>query len=169
MSEVLRHGAHVELSADRRFAGRIRRLAATASVALGLIWFLAIATLAAPPVVGVALAAGWVSMPAILVASLGRPLLRYALVIPSTLVSLPLLAICLAWLPASPVAAAGWLLVAAGILLGGWLGLWFWFRLVPVPRAFDDPFGPGRLTLIGIHVALIVIGLALASTGLLPA
>lgn len=169
MSEVLRHGAHVELSDDRRFAGRIRRLAVTASVALGLIWFLATATLEAPPVVGVALAAGWASMPAILLASLGRPLLRYALVIPSTLVGLPLLAICLAWLPAGSVAATGWLLVTAGILLGGWLGLWFWFRLVPVPRALDDPFGPGRLTLIGIHIALIVIGLALASTELLAA
>jgi hypothetical protein len=169
VSEVLRHRAHLELSGDRRFAGRIRRLAATASVALGLIWFLATATLDAPPVVGVALAAGWVSMPAILLASLGRPLLRYALVIPSTLVSLSLLAISLAWLPAGQVAAAGWLLVAAGILLGGWLGFWLWFRLLPVPPALDDPFGPGRLTLIGIHVALIVIGLALASTGLLPA
>jgi hypothetical protein len=167
VSEVLRHRAHVELSADRRFAGRILRLAITASVALGVIWFLATVTLEAPPVVGSALAAGWASMPAILLASLGRPLLRYALVIPSTLVSLPLLAICLAWLPAGPVAAGGWLLVTAGILLGGWLGLWFWFRLVPVPGVLDDPFGPGRLTLIGIHVALIVIGLALASTELL--
>lgn len=166
MSEVLRRATPVELSADRRFAGRVRRLALTAVVALGLIWALAVTTLAAPPVIGFALAAGWVSMPTILLASLERPLLRYALVIPSTLVSLPLLAISAVWLPSNAVAAGGWLLMTAGILMGGLLGLWFWFRLVPVPQQLDDPFSPGRLSLIGIHIALIVVGGALAAVGL---
>jgi hypothetical protein len=166
MSEVLRRATPIELSADRRFAGRVRRLALTAVVALGLIWALAVTTLAAPPVVGLALAAGWLSMPTILLASLERPLLRYALVIPSTLVSLPLLAISVAWLPSNVVVASGWLLMTVGIGMGGLLGLWFWYRLVPVPRQLDDPFSPGRLSLIGIHIALIVVGGALAAVGL---
>lgn len=166
MSEALRRGTPIELSADRRVAGRIRRLAGTASIALGLIWYLAVATLDAPPAIGVALAAGWLSMPAILIASLERPLLRYALVIPSTLVGLPLLAISIAWLPAVPVAAAGWLLMTSGILMGGVLGLWFWYRLFPVPAALDDPMSSGRWMLIAVHIGLIVSGAALAATGL---
>ena len=166
MSEALRRGTPIELSADRRVAGRIRRLAGTASIALGLIWYLAVATLDAPPAIGVALAAGWLSMPAILIASLERPLLRYALVIPSTLVGLPLLAISIAWLPAGPMAAAGWLLMTSGILMGGVLGLWFWYRLFPVPAALDDPMSSGRWMLIAVHIGLIVIGAILAATGL---
>jgi len=168
MSEVLRRATPIELSRDRRFAGRVRRLALTAVVALGLIWALAVTTLDAPPIVGLALAAGWVSMPTILLASLERPFLRYALVIPSTLVGVPLLTISAAWLPANAIAATGWLLMTAGILLGGLLGLWFWFRLVPVPESLDDPFSPARLALIGVHIALIVIGMGVAATGLLP-
>ena len=164
MSEALRRGTPLELSADRRFAGRIRRLAGTASIALGLIWYLAVATLDAPPAIGVALAAGWLSMPAILIASLERPLLRYALVIPSTLVGLPLLAISIAWLPVGFLAAAGWLLMTSGILMGGVLGLWFWYRLFPVPAALDDPMSSGRWMLIAVHIGLIVIGAALAAT-----
>lgn len=145
----------------------MRRLAATAVVALGLIWALAATTLSVPPLVLVALATGWASMPTILFASLSRPYLRYALVIPSTLVGLGLLAISAAWLPSSAVAAAGWLLMTSGILLGGLLGLWFWFRLVPVPQPLDDPFSPARLGLIGLHIGLIVVGLLLASLPLL--
>ena len=52
----------------------------------------------------------------------------------------------------------------AGILLGSVLGLWFWYRVLPVPAALDDPFSPGRWTLIGIHIALIVLGLMLNVT-----
>lgn len=167
MSEVLGRARPVELSDDARFAARVRRLAATAAVALGLIWALAVTTLEAPPLIGVALAAGWASMPAILLASLSRPRLRYALVAPSTLVGLGLLAISLAWLPASPMAAIGWLIVTAGVLMGGLMGLWFWFRLLPVPEALDDPFSPGRLALIGLHVGLIVTGLLLAAVPVL--
>lgn len=156
----------VELSTDARFARRVRRLAATASVALGVIWALALTTLDAPPIIGASLAAGWVSMPALLIASLQRPRLRYALVIPASLVGLPLLAICAAWLPHRALVGAGWLLITAGIALGGVMGTWFWFRLAPVPPALDDPFAPGRVALITTHVALIGVGIALAATGL---
>jgi hypothetical protein len=167
VSRAIRRVPPVELSADPRFAGRVRRLAATAVVALGLIWALATTTLEAPTLVVVMLALGWVTMPTILVASLTRPRLRYALVVPSTLVGTGLLAISAAWLPANAIAAAGWLLITVGILLGGLLGLWFWFRVVPVPGRLDDPFSPGRMALIGIHVALIVAGLSLAVLGLI--
>ena len=164
MTDTLRERAlPVELSADARFAGRVRRLAATAVVALGFVFVLAVATLQAPPGVGLALLLGWVGMPALLFASLRDPRWRYALALPSSLVGVPLLAICAFWLPASPVAAAGWLLVTAGILLGSLLGLWFWYRLLPVPSGLEDPFAPGRWMLIGVHIALIVVGLVLAS------
>jgi hypothetical protein len=167
MSVVLAPAGSLELSDDRRMAGRVRRLARTAAVALGIIWWLAVSTLEAPPMVGASLLLGWASMPAILVMSLRRPRLRYALVLPSSLVGVPLLGISALFLPASAVAAAGWLLMTAGILLGSALGLWFWYRVLPVPRALDDPFSAGRIALIGVHVALIVAGAALASTGLL--
>jgi hypothetical protein len=58
-------------------------------------------------------------------------------------------------------AAAGWALVAGGALVGDMLGLWFWFRLFPVPPALRDPFSLGRWTLVAVHVALIVSGLLL--------
>ena len=167
MNVVLAPAGSLELSNDRRMAGRVRRLARTAAVALGIIWWLAVSTLEAPPMVGASLLLGWASMPAILVMSLRRPRLRYALVLPSSLVGVPLLGITALFLPASAVAAAGWLLMTAGILLGSALGLWFWYRVLPVPRALDDPFSAGRIALIGVHVALIVAGAALASTGLL--
>lgn len=167
MSTVLPRTRPLELSSDRRFAGRVRRLAATAVVALGLIWALAVTTLEVPPAVGLALAAGWLLMPSILFASLTWPAARYALVIPASLVGLALVSITLAWRPDHPLAAAGWVLVTAGILLGGWMGLWLWYRLVPVPRQLDDPFSPARLSLIGVHVALIVIGILLAALPLL--
>jgi hypothetical protein len=135
-------------------------------VALGVLWALATVTLEAPVAVSLALLLGWLSMPALLFASLRDPRWRYVLVLPSTLVGVPLLAICAFWLPEGPVAAAGWLLATAGILLGSVLGLWFWYRVLPVPAALDDPFSPGRWTLIGIHIAMIVLGLMLASAPL---
>lgn len=88
--------------------------------------------------------------------------------LPSSLVGIPLLGISALFLPASAAAAAGWLLITTGILLGSAMGLWFWYRVLPVPRALDGPFSAGRIALVGAHVALIVIGAALASTGLLP-
>lgn len=157
----------IELSADPRFTPRVKRLAATSLVALGLIWGLAAATLEAPPLVLAVLGAGWVLMPTTLIGSLTRPRLRYALVAPASLVGVGLLAISARWLPADPAVATGWLLMTAGVLLGGVLGLWFWLRLLPVPLALDDPYSSGRLALIGVHVALITVGLVLAATSLL--
>lgn len=165
MSGALLRRLPVELSTDARFARRVKRLALTSVVALGLIWWLAVTTLVTPPVAGLALAAGWVLMPTVLVASLSRPRLRYALVLPATLVGVALLGVSVWWLPPEPLAAAGWLLITAGISLGGGLGLWFWFRLLPVPEPLNDPFSAGRLALIGLHVGLIVTGLLLAVVG----
>jgi hypothetical protein len=165
MRDAVVRSRAVELSDDRRFARRVRRLALVASVALGVIWALAVSTLAAPPLVEISLAAGWILMPTVLAASLARPELRYALVVPATLVGVGLLAICAWWLPAEPIPAIGWVLMTAGIALGGLLGLWFWFRLLPVPDALHDPFAPGRILLIGAHVGLIVIGGLLAALG----
>jgi hypothetical protein len=48
------------------------------------------------------------------------------------------------------------------------MGLWFWYRVLPVPRAMDHPFSAGRIALIGVHVALIVAGMVLASTAVRP-
>ena len=43
--------------------------------------------------------------------------------------------------------------------LGGTLGMWFWFRVAPVPDALDQPFSRGRWFLVGAHAALIVAGM----------
>ncbi|MEX1156202.1 MAG: hypothetical protein WED12_03470 [Chloroflexota bacterium] len=152
----------VELSADRRMARRVKRLGLVSMVALGLIWGLAAARLGAPPWVNGMLAAGWVLMPTVLFASLARPRLRYAVVLPASLVGIGLLAICAWWLPSEPLAAAGWWLMTAGIALGGGLGLWFWYRLAPVPDWLDDLNSAGRWSLIGLHIGLIVVGWGLA-------
>jgi hypothetical protein len=113
------------------------------------------------------LATGWLLMPTILFASLDRPRLRYGLVLPASLVGVPLLAIWVAWLPAAPLQAGGWALMTIGVAMGGLMGTWFWYRLLPVPRALDDPFAPARLALIRIHVGFIVVGMALAATALI--
>ena len=158
----------VEMTADSRFAVRIIRLAATSVVALGLIWGFQHATLNAPAFVGISLAAGWALMPVLLIASLRWPVTRYGLALPSTLVGFGLVAICLTALPPDWGAARiGWLMTTAGVLMGGVLGLWFWFRLAPVPRFLEDPFGPGRWTLVVVHIALIVAGLALIGASVL--
>ncbi len=68
-------------------------------------------------------------------------------------------------MPDDGVLQTGWLLVTTGVFLGGLLGIWFWFRLIPVPAALDDPFSTGRWALIGIHVTSIVVGLALIAAG----
>jgi hypothetical protein len=164
MGEGLDGQLPVELSSNPRMARRVKRLGFVSMVALGLVWALAVGTLPASAEVSWALATGWVLMPTVLFASLPRPRLRYALVVPASLVGVSLLAICVWWLPDSPLAAAGWLMMTAGVLLGGGLGLWFWYRLVPVPGWLDDPYALGRWSLIGLHVALIVAGWGLAAT-----
>jgi hypothetical protein len=158
----------VELSADPAFARRVRRLGLVSLVALGAVWGLAVSTLDAPPLVEGALLAGWALMPAILFASLAWPMVRIGLTLPASMVTLGLLAIVIGWLPESPVAAAGWVLILAGVALGGVMGLWLWYRVLPVPAALAHPFSPDRWRLIGGHVGLIVVGLALAAVPLLP-
>src|SRR5450830_1368111 len=136
----------VELTDDPAFARRIIRLALTSSIALGLVWLM---------------------MPSILFLSLRRPRLRYALAIPSTLVGVPLLIICASYLPEGQLARTGWLLLTTGILNGGVLGAWFWFRWLPVPRWLHAPFSPSRWALVGLHVALVVSGLVLVGVSTL--
>ena len=154
----------VELTGDRRIQGRVRRLAAISLIALGLLAGLGAATLDAPRAVLACLTLGWALMPTVLAWSLRDPRARYLLVVPSTLVTVGLLAICIGWLPGPAIAAAGWLLMTIGVGLGGLLGLWLWFRLLPVPAALDDPLAPGRWALISVHVALVVIGWVLVAT-----
>jgi len=144
------------MSVEGRFARRVVRLAVTSVVALGLIFGLWATARPGGPLVGVALGAGWVLMPAVLLLSLRRPAARYALVAPATLVGAGLVAISVASASGPPVPEAG-------VLLGGLLGAWFWFRLLPVPRELEDPFAPGRWALIVVHVALIVAGIALVA------
>ena len=160
------HRVPIELTRDPRFERRVRRLAIVSAVALGLIWFLAVATLQAPAAVVAAFAAGWLLMPSTLAASLLHPRLRYGLVVPASLVSLGLLAVCLGWLPGDPTVALGWRLMTGGVVLGGGLGLWFWYRPLAVPARLDDPFSTARWTLIGVHVALILTGFGLAAQAL---
>ena len=156
----------VELSADPRMARRVWRLGFVSVVALGLIWALAVATVHPPMVVSAALVAGWVLMPVLLFASLARPPMRYGLVLPAALVGGGLIGLMLLAPAVSPLAAVGWLLVTAGVALGGFLGLWFWYRLLPVPQFLNDLESPGRWALIALHVGLIVVGWALAATAL---
>jgi hypothetical protein len=157
----------VELTADQRFTARVARLVMISAVALGVIWVLATAT---PGVAGWILAvlfAGWLAMPVLLAASLIRPRARYLLVVPAALVTIGLIGICLTALPAAGAGRVGWPLLTAGILLGGSLGGWFWYRWVPVPSAFDAPFSPGRWWLVALHAGLIVGGAALVIAGLI--
>lgn len=165
--EALGRAVPLELTDDPRIRGRVRRLAAISLVALGLIVGLAAATLELPPAILAGLVLGWLLMPAVLAWGLRDARARYLLVVPSTIVAVSLLALCAAWLPSSTAAAAGWVLMTAGVGLGAGLGLWFWFRLAPVPEWLDDPTAPGRWALIAAHVALIVVGWALAASALL--
>jgi hypothetical protein len=158
----------LELSHDPRFRRRVIRLAAVSSVALGMVWGLAVMTLDAPIVLAAALLAGWILMPTMLLASLSRPYLRYGLVVPSSLVTIGLVAAVVGWLPDGPMPAAGWVLMTGGVALGGALGLWLWYRVLPVPAALHDPFSVGRWVLVAVHVGMIVTGFALASTALWP-
>jgi len=150
-----------ELSADAHFRWRVIRLTGVSIVALGLIWGLWAQTLDTSAWVGAALLAGWVLMPSLLALSLRWPQLRFGLVVPASLVSVALLAITIGWKPDHDLAAMGWIVLTLGIVLGGTLGLWFWFRVLPVPAALDRPFTPARWFLIGVHAALIVAGMAL--------
>lgn len=159
---IARTRAGIELTGDRLFRHRVRRLVVISSVALGVIWGLAFVE-EAPGWVLAILAVGWVSMPTILGASLDRPFLRYALVVPAGAVSVGLIGMVMA---APQDTETGWLLITLGILLGGFLGVWFWFRWLPVPRILDDPFGWPRVTLVGLHLALVLAGATMVFVGI---
>jgi hypothetical protein len=156
----------IEMSGDPLFLPRVRRLASVSSVALGIIWMLAIWT--TEPHSGAidgALLAGWILMPTVLWSSIRRPEMRALVFLPSALVTVGLMALCLTALPGAAMVRGGWLLVTGGILFGGFLGGWFWFRWFPVPASLDAPFSSARWVLIGIHVAMIVVGIALVALG----
>jgi len=159
---LLSSATGVELTADRLFEHRVRRLVGTSAVALGVIWGLAFAA-DAPAWVLVLLAIGWVSMPTVLASSLRRPLVRYALVVPATAVSVGLIGMTVA---APGSTAFGWFVLTFGILFGGSLGAWLWFRWLPVPRLFDDPFAAPRMTLIAVHIGLVLVGVSAVAAGL---
>jgi hypothetical protein len=165
VSAPARPARQIELSADPTFSRRVRRLGLVSLVAPGLIWWLAATRLPVPPLLLAALFAGWWLMPAVLFASVPSPALRPLLIVPATLITVPVLAIVVWRLPDQPVAAFGWGLIAVGLLLGGVLGGWFWFRWAPVPAALHDPFSPARWGLIVVHVGCIILGFALAAWG----
>jgi len=152
----------MEMTRDRLFTHRVRRLVWVSVFALGVICVMAFLD-DAPNWVLALLAAGWLLMPAILAISLRRPMMRYALVVPATVVPIGLM-----WmvLTASEATLTGWILMAVGILFGGLLGMWFWFRWFPVPRVFADPYGGPRISLIGVHIALVLAGAAMVARGL---
>jgi len=153
----MREPTHVEMQADPAFRERIVRLAWVAAVALGTIYWLARRAAPALPLAHGMLFAGWPLMPFILTVSLRWPILRYALVLPSSLTLTGLLMICVE-APLDSTARLAWLLTTAGVLLGAILGMWFWYRWLPVPSSLAEPFSTGRWLLIGVHVGLIVSG-----------
>jgi hypothetical protein len=112
----------IELSNEPRFSRRVRRLGVVSLVAPGLIWWVAATRLATPQPLLVAQLAGWWLMPAVPFASLPFPSIRPPLIIPATLITAPVLAIVAGRLPGQPIAGLGWLLVAAGLLLGDLMG-----------------------------------------------
>jgi hypothetical protein len=151
---------------DSRFAGRVRRQARIGAVVLGVVWVLAIASEPVGPISQWLLLAGWVLIVGVLQLSLGTPRLRYLVIVPATLISAALLMISANNRIGQPE-ALGWWLLTAGILFGVGLGVWFWFRWLPVPTALDDPFSAGRWALIFIHASLVVVGLLIVAAGLL--
>ncbi len=159
-----RQGAGVEMTSDARFAARIRRLIAVSSVALGVISLLALTATEVGWGAVALLAAGWITMPTVLAASLQRPRLRYLRTVPASLVSLGLLATA-ATFDGPALAELGWWLMTGGVWLGAGLGGWFWFRWAPVPALFDDPFSTARWSLVAVHAALVVSGGACVVAG----
>jgi hypothetical protein len=147
----------VELTGDRMFSHRIRRLVGVSLVALGVITWLAVRSEGSNWAITL-LVIGWILMPTLLFVSLSMPLLRYLLVVPGTTVSIGLIGMTVG---ADGTEALGWFLIFLGITVGGLMGMWFWYRWVPVPRMLDDPYGWPRLTVLALHIGFILIGAAL--------
>jgi hypothetical protein len=156
----------IELSADPRFARRVRRLGIVSLAGPGLLWWLAATRLALPPPLLTAMLAGWLLMPSVLFASIPLPALRPLLIVPASLITAPVLGIVVWWSPERLIPSLGWALIAVGLLIGAVAGGWFWFRWgPPPPAAFDDPFSPARWGLIALHVGCLAVGFVLAALG----
>jgi hypothetical protein len=156
------HRDGVELTSDAGMTRRVRRLVAVSAVALGVITALAQRS-GGPVWVLVFLSVGWVLMPTLLWMSVERPRVRYLLVIPASVVTIGLAGMTVA---ASGSEEIGWLILTVGIASGGLFGMWFWYRWIPVPLMFDDPYGMPRIGLVGIHVGLVLVGIAMVVTSL---
>ena len=154
----------MEMSSDPDIARRIKRLIAISAVALGLIFLLICTAAEAGPGPTGLMIGGWATMPILLAGSLSSPRWRYLLAIPAGLVSASLLIVALGF-EGSITARIGWWMMTAGVLEGGTLGGWFWYRWVPVPRPFDQPFSAGRWVLVALHAALVVTGGAFVAIG----
>lgn len=163
MSSLLLGRTGLEMSSDPAFERRVRRLRNVSTIALGVIFGLAVGTLDAGWPIDLVLLLGWLLMPVVLGSSLWHAEIRLLVAVPATLVGLALVTICAVALPADPIARAGWLSVTLGIAWGGFLGAWFWYRWLPVPSTLDAPYSKGRWILIGVHVALVVAGLLLVA------
>lgn len=165
MIAIMTRRSSVEMTDSPGFAPRVRRLVWISATALGAIWAAAVTTLDAPLWVESLLAAGWALMPVLLALSLREPRVRYFVALPATLVTVALGATIVLGVAPTTLATAGWVLITAGILFGGLLGMWFWYRMIPVPAGLSDPYATGRWMLIGIHTGLILVGLLLAIAG----
>jgi hypothetical protein len=147
----------IELTTNPWMTRRVHRLIFVSSVALGVITGLAVSN-DGPTWAVLAIAFAWFAMPTALWASVDRPVLRYLLVVPALSASVGLIGMAIA---TSGVVTAGWLIVLIGISTGGMLGMWFWYRFLPVPYSLDDPYGTPRLSLLAIHIALVLIGIGM--------
>jgi membrane associated rhomboid family serine protease len=156
-----------ELTADERFAWRIRRLSVVAVLALGAIFGMWAAITERQTAAGILLGSAWLGMPSILWTSLRWPALRYLLTVPASLAITGMLVAALFGPPGGVLGRAGWLITLSGLLVGGTLGAWLWYRWFPVPRVLDDPFSRTRWLLVGVHIALVTGGLALMAVELL--
>lgn len=147
----------VEMTTDPGFTARIRRLIGVSIVALGSITLLVFVVADAGWLPTALLISAWVLMPALLAYSLSKPVWRYLLALPAVAASVALLLVAIestgpSW------AWAGWWMMTIGVLSGGSLGTWFWYRWLPVPRPLDEPFSRGRWVLVSIHAGLIATG-----------
>lgn len=166
MDTLRRRSLPREMTDDPAFAGRVRRQAFLGSIVLGLVWGLAVASSPVEPLSRWLLLVGWPLLVTVLLSSLRHPRLRYAGVVPSTLIAGALITISFNTGIDQPE-AVGWWLLTAGIVVGICLAVWFWFRWLPVPGGLDDPFSPGRWALIAVHATLVVTGLIVVAASLL--